>query len=179
IAPALGKTRKQSIDVRQRPVPRTGGNAEIFLYGQRRENFALLRHPADTGARAPMRRLAGNIGATPEDAAAAHPGKSHNGEKQRRFADTVAAEHGKAALRREVEGYAIEYDSRTIAGAQLIDCKQGMSHCAIRVRDCRDRPREPVDPTRSRLAYPPPKCCRPPSRSRARRTEIRAPCRVR
>ena len=80
IAPPLGKPRKQVVHLRQVPSAGTRGDGEIFLHRQRRKNLALLRHPADAGPGAPMRRALRDVLAAPQDLAAADPRIAHDGE---------------------------------------------------------------------------------------------------
>src|SRR5262249_51250507 len=51
IAPPLGEPRKQLVDARDRPPPRSLDGSEILLDRERLEDVALLRHPADAGMR--------------------------------------------------------------------------------------------------------------------------------
>ncbi len=58
IAPPLGEAGEQIVDRRQIPAAVARGDGEIFLHRQRGKNLALLRHPADAGAGAAVRRPA-------------------------------------------------------------------------------------------------------------------------
>src|SRR5262249_56513252 len=113
--------------------------------GERGENLALLRHPGEAVARAPMRGNTRDVAAAPNDGAAADAGEAHDGEKERRLADAVASEQGQAAAVADSERDAVEDDGIAVTGAHVVDRAQGLSHGAPR----RDRPRAPARPPRS------------------------------
>src|SRR5262249_60636463 len=106
----LVKAGEQEIARREAPPPRSGADHEVFFDAQRRENFALLRHPAEAIAGAPVRRNTRDVAAAPNDGAATDAGEAHDGEKERRLADAVASEHGKAAAVRHGQREAVAPD---------------------------------------------------------------------
>jgi hypothetical protein len=83
IAPPLGEPRKQIIDRREIPAAGASSDVEVFLHRQRGENLALLRHPADAGESAAVRRLPRDVFTAPSDAAARDLRIAHDGEHQR------------------------------------------------------------------------------------------------
>ena len=66
--PALADAREQVEDRGEVPAAGAGGDREVLLDREVGENLALLRHPADAGARAAVRRQPGDVGAAPADA---------------------------------------------------------------------------------------------------------------
>src|SRR5207245_6502522 len=133
----LVQTRKQAIDRLEVPPPRPRPDHEVFFDAERGKDFALLRHPAKAGARAPMRGNPRDVAPAPNDGAAADAGEAHDGEEERRLADAVASEHGEAAAVRDIERDAVEHDGVTITGAHVVEREQRLSHGAPRP----DRPR--------------------------------------
>src|SRR5229473_574070 len=156
----LAQPREQIVDGREMPPPGPRRDREILLDAQRRKDFALLRHPAETGARAPMRRDPREVATAPGDAAAAHAREAHDREQQRRLADAVAAEQREAAAVRDIERQAIEHDGVAVAGAHVLKREQRVSHGA----SCPDRPRARARRRRSPWACPRPGCVPRPSR---------------
>src|SRR5262245_55815318 len=151
---------KQTIDRLEVPAPRPRRGQQIFFDTERGENFPLLRDPAEPVARTPMRRGPRDVAAAPGDRPAADAGEAHNGEKQRRFADAVAAEDGEAAALRNGERDAVEHDGLAVSGAHILEREQRLSHGASR----RDRPRARARRRRFLPACPPARYVPPPSR---------------
>ena len=128
IAAAFGDAGEQVVHRGQVPAAVARRHGEVFLHRQRRKNLAFLRHPADAGLGAAMRRALGDVLAAPQHAAAADLGVAHDGQKQRRFADAVPAEHGEPATLRQFERDAVEHDRRAVAGADVAERKQRCRH---------------------------------------------------
>src|SRR5262249_34844664 len=122
--------------------------------------FALLRHPAEAVAGAPMRRNTRDVAAAPNDGAATDTGEAHDGEKERRLTDAVAPEHGKAAAVRHGERDAVEHDGVAVTGAHVVKREQRLSHGAPH----RDRPRARARRRRFPWAYPAAESALRPSR---------------
>src|SRR6266850_2670865 len=87
----LGQAREEVVDALERPATRTGGDAEIFLYAERRKDLALLRHEADAEARALIDRQAGNGFLGEENFPRVESGVAHDSREQRGLADAVAS----------------------------------------------------------------------------------------
>src|SRR5262245_50436258 len=100
-----------------------------------------------------MRRGTRDIAAAPKNGAAADAGETHDGEKERRLADPVAPEHGKAAPVCD-----LERDGVAISGAHVMQREQGLTHAAPRP----DRRRARVRRLRFLAAYPRPGSVLPP-----------------
>src|SRR5581483_1817224 len=103
VRPALFEAREELMDLRQAPRPAARGDAEVLLHGERREDLALLRAPADPEARALVGGQARDVAPLPQDRALVQAGEAHDGEEQRALADAVPSEHRQAAVRRERE----------------------------------------------------------------------------
>src|SRR6185312_3760351 len=99
--------------------PRRHG--EVLVDGERAEDLALLRDPADPGARAPMRRQAAHLARAQAYRAAMQRRMPHDRRQQRRLADAVPAEHGERAARRQRQRHAFEHDRLAIAGAHALE----------------------------------------------------------
>src|SRR5262249_55629541 len=91
VAP-FGKPRKQLVDLGRRPAPGALDGGEVFLDGERFEDVALLRHPADAGMRALLGAQPRDIAAIELDGAAAVAGDTDDGIDQRGLAHSIATE---------------------------------------------------------------------------------------
>ena len=94
IASPFGQAREEVVDRRRVQRPGARGDGEILVDRQRGEYLALLRDPADAGARAPVRRQRRDV--LPRHTIRPRPIRvcPMRVSKQRRLADAVAAEHG-------------------------------------------------------------------------------------
>src|SRR5258705_3507502 len=156
--PPLLEPWEQVVDRLQGPPSRPRGNREILLDIERGKYLALLRHPAEPVACAPMWGKARDVAPAPADGAASDAGEAHDREQEGRLADAVTPEQGEAAAQRDLERDAVEHDGIAITGAHTVQRKQRLSHDAPR----RDRPRARAHRRRFPRAYPPPGCALPP-----------------
>ena len=130
IAPAFGEPREQVVHIAELPAPIARGHGEIFLDAERREDFAFLRDPTNAAKRAAMGWISGDVAAAPENAAATDVRIAHDGQEQRRLADTVSSEYGKTAVLRQLKRYVVEHDGGAITCAHTVKCKQRLGHDA-------------------------------------------------
>ena len=92
IAPPLGEPREHRVDLAGGPRPRARHGGEVFVDGERLEDVALLRHPADAGMGALVGAQAGDVAPAEPDRAAAIARHADDGVDQRGLAHAVAAE---------------------------------------------------------------------------------------
>src|SRR5205807_5455536 len=114
-APFL-QAREEGVDALERPGSRAGGDAQVFLDVERREDLSLLRHPADAEARAPVRRQARDVPPLPAHRAAMQARVAHDREEHRALADAVTTEDGETPRLAHIERDAVEHDGIAIAG---------------------------------------------------------------
>src|SRR5438876_6388965 len=93
----LCEAREQVVDALERPAPGTGGDAEIFLDAERREDLALLRHEADAEPRALVDRQATDGFLGKENFPRVESGMAHDGCEQGGLADAVAPQYSQRA----------------------------------------------------------------------------------
>ena len=79
------------------------GPSRVLLDGEAREDLAPLRHVADAGARALVRRRRRELAVGEPDAAGGGRHEAHQRPQQRRLADAVAAEERRHLARRHLE----------------------------------------------------------------------------
>src|SRR5439155_9427843 len=89
----LGQAREQVVDALERPAPGTGGDAEIFLDAERREDLAFLRYEADAEPRALVDRQARNRFLGKENFPRVESGMAHDGREQRGLAEAVSSQY--------------------------------------------------------------------------------------
>lgn len=159
IAAALFEARKGPVDPRDIPGARPRHGSQVLLHRQRREHPALLRHPAQAGPRAPVRRHPGDVRAAPADAAAMQAREAHQRGQQRGLADAVAAQQREAAASVEAERHVVQHDGVAVAGGHALQ-RQQFSHA----RPPRGRPRARAGRRRSLAACLRSARGRPPAR---------------
>ena len=99
-------------------------HGKVVLHRQRRKDLPLLGYPAESRKGAPMGLPEADVAALEQDRAVPHAGMTHDGRKQRRLADPVAAEHGNALARADAQIERVEHHRRAIAGAQAPDLQR-------------------------------------------------------
>ena len=106
--------------------PRDGG--EVLLHGERAEDVALLRHPADAGVRAPLGALARDVAAVERGCVPAVCVRdADDGVDQRGLADAVAAEQRQRLAVGQREADVGQHDGLAVAGGEALDLQQ-VSH---------------------------------------------------
>ena len=127
----LCQAREEVVDALERPAPGTGGDAEIFLDAERREDLAFLRYEADAEPRALVDRQARNRFLGKENFPRVESGMAHDGREQRGLADAVASQHGQRAALPQNEVDVFEHDGLAVAGPHALQL-EGISHGAAR-----------------------------------------------
>jgi len=124
ILPPLGEPRKQRIDLVDGPAARPRHRGEVLLDGERFEDVAFLRHPADPGMRALIRPQPGDVGAVERDAAAEIAGHPDNGVDQRGLAHAVAAKQRQRLAFGERQRDVRQHHGLAVAGAKAVYDKE-------------------------------------------------------
>ncbi len=135
LAARSAKPREQRVDALRRPRPRPGDGGQVLVDGQRLEDVALLRHPADARGGAPVRRQAREVLRR----------RARCGPARRRVTPTsvsssvvlpVPLRPSSASdcpcVEREVD--ALDDDGLAVAGAQVLDAQQ-LSHARLRLAE--------------------------------------------
>ena len=147
VAAALLQARKQLEDARRVPVAVPRDRREVLVDGQRRKHPALLRHPAEAGARPAMRRQHADVVAVEEQAAGVQAGESHDREQEGGLARPVAAQDRQAAARDDPERHAFQHDGVAVPRRDAVEAEE-IRHGAR----LRDRARARARRRRSRRA---------------------------
>ena len=140
--------------MRPRSRPRDG--REVLLHGERAEDVALLRHPADAQPGAHLRRQRADLAAAERDRSGEAARHADQRVEQRRLAGAVAAQQRQRLALAQAEGHVGQHDGAAVARGQVLDGQQ-VSHRGSR----RDRRRARADRRRS-----PPARLRPAGRRR-------------
>ena len=134
---ARGEAREERVGPGEVPAARARRHHQVLLDAQGGKDLALLRDPAEPGARTAMRGHPGQVAPAPPDGAAADIGVPHDRQEERGLAHAVPAQHGHAASRRHVERDPVQHDGVAVAGADAVQREQRLSHG----RSGRGRPR--------------------------------------
>src|SRR5258707_432628 len=124
VAAAFLKPRKQLVDARLGPWAGPGHGGEILLDGERFEDVALLRHPADAGKGALVRAQRRDVAAIEADTAGEEARHAHDRIDQGGLAHAVAAEQSERLSLGERERDVVEHDRLAVACAQPLDGQQ-------------------------------------------------------
>ena len=151
IAPPLLQARKHLVDPLHRPRPRLRHRGHVLFHGERAEDVALLRHPADPGPRALVGAQRGDVGAAERQRPAEAAGDADDGVDQRGLAGAVAPEQRQHLPLRQGQRHLGQHHRLAVAGAQALDAKQ-VSHGRPR----RDRRLSPAGRARPPRAGPRP-----------------------
>ena len=118
ILPALVEPREQLIDLVGGPAAGLRDRGQVFLHGERFENVALLRHPADADMGALIGAQPGDVGAVERNRAAEITGDADDGIDQRGLAHAVAAEQGERLAFGERQRDVGKHDRFAVTGAR-------------------------------------------------------------
>src|SRR5215470_5784948 len=129
IAAAFLEPRKQLVDARLGPCAGPGHGGEILLDGERFEDVALLRHPADAGKGTLVRAQRRDVAAIEADAAGEEARHAYDRINQGGLAHAVAAEQSERLALGERERDLVEHDRLAVACAQPLD-RQEFRHRA-------------------------------------------------
>src|SRR5262245_58035398 len=121
VAAAFLKPRKQLVDARLGPWAGPGHGGEILLDGERFEDVAFLRHPADAGKGALVRAQRRDVAAIEADTAGEEARHAHDRIDQGGLAHAVAAEQSERLALGERERDLVEHDRLAVACAQPLD----------------------------------------------------------
>ena len=115
LALALREAREHLVDALRRPRPRPRHRGQVLVDAERLEDVPLLRHPADAGGGALVRRQRGDVAAGERDRPAVAARHADQRVEQRRLAGAVAAEQGERAAGLEREVDALDDDRLAVA----------------------------------------------------------------
>ena len=124
IGAALLQARKHVVHLSHGPGSGTGHRRQVLVHGQGFKDVALLRHPADAGARTRVRGCVGEIAAREGEHAAASAGDADDRVDERRLAGAVAAEHRQRAAALETQIDVRDHDGLAVAGGYLMQGEQ-------------------------------------------------------
>src|SRR5215468_1810098 len=136
VAPLL-EPREHAKHAFHRPRPRSRNGGEVLLDGERAEDVALLRRPADTRSYPSLWPLARDIPAIETDATGLVRSKANNGIDQRRLAGAIAAKQRQRLAVRYTEADIGQHHGLAIARPQALYLEK-VSHG----RPLQDRPDE-------------------------------------
>ncbi len=151
---------KSSIDGRQVPAAGARRDGEVLLHRQRREDLALLRHPAEAQLGAPVRRQARVMSAPRQTAPRITCVQPMMESRSVVLPTPLRPRTARLPCSGHLQRDVVEHHRLAVAGAQAFQREQGSAMLAPR----RDRPRARAGRPRSPAACPPAGCRPPPSR---------------
>ncbi len=121
---AFGQARKHFVNLVDSPRPRLRYRGHVFLDGERFENVALLRHPADAFARALIGTQRRDVLSLERDDAAEAPRDADDGIDKRGFSGAVAAQQRQHLTLCKRERQVRDHHGFAVARTQILDVQQ-------------------------------------------------------